>query len=249
VRCPDACTAVRHAAILLDMDEPETLRATDSMAVALVAAIRRGDDESLSQILTERPELATTRLVDQCGVTRTPLHVVTDWPGYFPNAPRTVERLLAAGADPDATTTGGGQPETPLHWAASSDDLDVAHALIAGGASIDVPGGSIGTRWRTRSVTDVGTSPGSFMRTAPGSTSCGSPPGWACSRSSRNSSSRHRRPTAAISITRSGRPATADSYASRPTCWNEALTSTRPLTTTTPVPSRSQERRIPAAGY
>ena len=145
MRCPDACTAVRHAAILLDMDEPETLRATDSMAVALVAAIRRGDDESLSQILTERPELATTRLVDQCGVTRTPLHVVTDWPGYFPNAPRTVERLLAAGADPDATTTGGGQPETPLHWAASSDDLDVAHALIAGGASIDVPGGSIGT--------------------------------------------------------------------------------------------------------
>ena len=121
------------------------LPAADAVAVALVAAIRRGDDESLSQFLTERPELVTARLVDQCGVTRTPLHVVTDWPGYFPNGPRIVERLLAAGADPDAATTGGGQPETPLHWAASSDDLDVACALIAGGASIDVPGGSIGT--------------------------------------------------------------------------------------------------------
>jgi hypothetical protein len=39
------------------------------------------------------------------GVARTLLHVVTDWPGYLPNGPRTVERLLAAGADPDAATT------------------------------------------------------------------------------------------------------------------------------------------------
>jgi ankyrin repeat protein len=33
----------------------------------------------------------------------------------------------------------------PLHWAASSDDVDVAAALIDGGADLDVPGGSIGT--------------------------------------------------------------------------------------------------------
>ncbi len=127
------------------MGETESLAATDAVAVALVAAIRSGDDESLSRLLTERRELATARLVDRCGVARTLLHVVTDWPGYFPDGPRTVERLLAAGADPDATTTGGRQPETPLHWAASSDDLEVAQALIAGGAAIDVPGGSIGT--------------------------------------------------------------------------------------------------------
>ena len=127
------------------MDEPESLPTTDAAAVAVVAAIRSGDDEFLSQLLIERAGLATARLVYQCGVARTLLHVVTDWPGYFPNGPRTVERLLAAGADPDAATIGGSQPETPLHWAASSDDLEVAEALIAGGAAIDVPGGSIGT--------------------------------------------------------------------------------------------------------
>ena len=52
--------------------------------------------------------------------------------------------LVAAGADPNADT-GGEAPETPLHWAASSDDLDVADALIDAGADLEKPGGSIGT--------------------------------------------------------------------------------------------------------
>jgi ankyrin repeat protein len=125
--------------------EPGSLPETDAVAVAVATAIHAGDDESLSRMLAERPDLATARLVDRSGATRTLLHVVTDWPGYFPDGPRTVERLLAAGADPDAATTGGRQPETPLHWAASSDDLEVAAALIAGGAALDIPGGSIGT--------------------------------------------------------------------------------------------------------
>lgn len=33
----------------------------------------------------------------------------------------------------------------PLHWAPSSDDVDVAEALIAAGADVEAPGGSIGT--------------------------------------------------------------------------------------------------------
>jgi ankyrin repeat protein len=38
-----------------------------------------------------------------------------------------------------------GRDETPLHWAASSDDVDVAEALIDGGADLESPDGSIGT--------------------------------------------------------------------------------------------------------
>ena len=58
--------------------------------------------------------------------------------------------VIDAGADPNALTTSrGSQPgpgdETPLHYAASSDDADVAEALIDGGADIETPDGSIGT--------------------------------------------------------------------------------------------------------
>lgn len=56
--------------------------------------------------------------------------------GYFPAAPAAVGVLLGAGADPN-DTTGGDRPETPLHWAASTDDVDVAVALIDGGADLE----------------------------------------------------------------------------------------------------------------
>jgi ankyrin repeat protein len=72
----------------------------------------------------------------------TPLHAVTDWPGYFANGPQIVRLLVEAGADPNAHQPG---EETPLHWAASSDDWRVAAALIGAGADINAPDGSIGT--------------------------------------------------------------------------------------------------------
>jgi ankyrin repeat protein len=106
---------------------------------AVVAAIRSGDLDTLHRLLDERPDLVTTRVSG-----RTALHVVTDWPGYYPNGAAVVRMLVAAGADPNAST-GGGAPETPLHWAASSDDVDVADALIDAGADLETPGGSIGT--------------------------------------------------------------------------------------------------------
>ena len=55
-----------------------SLSAADVEAVALVAAIRSGDEESLTRLLAERPELSTARIVDERGNDRTLLHVVTD---------------------------------------------------------------------------------------------------------------------------------------------------------------------------
>jgi ankyrin repeat protein len=112
----------------------------DPVAIATVHAIRTGDTASLSRLLSQHPGLAS----EQIHGTRTPLHVAADWPGYFPAGPDTVRLLIEAGADPNADS-GGEKPETPLHWAASSDDADVAGALISGGANIETPGGSIGT--------------------------------------------------------------------------------------------------------
>jgi hypothetical protein len=105
------------------------------------AAIREGDLDRLRAVLDAAPAVVTSWLGS---IGRTPLHVVTDWPGYFPNGPRSAEMLIAAGAELDARGPDG-SGETPLHWAASSDDADVARVLIDTGADIEAPDGSIGS--------------------------------------------------------------------------------------------------------
>ena len=114
------------------------------LQLAVTAAIRVGDLDSLQRLIAEHPDLATAQMEGRRGGSRTPLHVAADWPGYFPNGPAIVAMLLAAGADPEARTEGRAR-ETPLHWAASTDDVEVARALIDGGADLEVPRGSIGT--------------------------------------------------------------------------------------------------------
>ena len=115
------------------------LRTDEPLAVAAVAAIHSGDVELLQQLLQEHSGLATARLGDPNkgnGMSRTLLHVATDWPGHFPNRAKTVAALIAAGADVNAQFTGP-HAETPLHWAASSDDVTVLDALLAAGADIN----------------------------------------------------------------------------------------------------------------
>jgi len=112
-------------------------------AVAAIVAIREGDVATLARLLEAVPDLAASRLGIAGG--RTPLHIVSDWPGYFPNGPAVTSLLIEAGADPNFRPGDDEHGETPLHWAASSDDVDVARALIDGGADLETPGGSIGT--------------------------------------------------------------------------------------------------------
>ena len=120
-----------------------TLRADDPLATTLVEAIRGGDVARLRRMLAEQPELADVRLDDARGGGRTLLHVATDWPGHFPNGPTAVMALIDAGADPNAPMIGSSHRETPLHWAASTDDVEVAEALIDRGADLEASGASI----------------------------------------------------------------------------------------------------------
>lgn len=122
-----------------------TLAHHDPVAVALATAIHGGDIAALGRLLGEHPGLASARVQGRKKGSgfRTPLHMVADWPGYFPCGPRVVELLIEAGADPSAPGSTHSASETPLHWAASSDDDQVAAALIDGGADIEAPGASI----------------------------------------------------------------------------------------------------------
>jgi ankyrin repeat protein len=119
----------------------------EPLAASAIQAIQTGDAAALTKLLTEHAGLATVRLVRGNSAGRessiTLLHVATDWPGHFPNGVTTVATLLAAGADVNARCDGP-HTETPLHWAASSDDVEVLDALLDAGAEIEAGGGVIG---------------------------------------------------------------------------------------------------------
>jgi uncharacterized protein len=121
-----------------------TIRGDSPTAAELRIAVHGGDVALVRRLVLDNPDLTRARFLARGG-SGTALHFVTDWPGYFPNGPDIVHLLVYAGADPNATTTGPGKPETPLHYAASSDDVDVAAALIDRGADLETPDGSIGT--------------------------------------------------------------------------------------------------------
>jgi uncharacterized protein len=113
------------------------------LAQALVETIHAGEVESLIELLGDHPGLAAARTIDDKGGSGTTLHMATDWPGFFPRGPEVVSVLIAAGADPSAPVEGSWHAETPLHWAASSDDVEVARALIGRDAGIEATGASI----------------------------------------------------------------------------------------------------------
>lgn len=121
------------------------LQDDDPLALEVTAALQAGDVQALERLLAERADLARAR-VEKTGKSRgsrTLLHVFADWPGNRPSARAVVALLQRAGADLDAPFIGA-HTETPLHWAASNDDVDLIDALLDGGANIEAPGSVIG---------------------------------------------------------------------------------------------------------
>ena len=109
------------------------------LARSAVEAVSKGDTKTLRRLLRQDPALANTRVDDQ----RSLLHVATDWPGNFPNNTETIAELIASGGDVNAKFVGR-HSETPLHWAASSDDVAAIDVLLDHGADIEAPGSVIG---------------------------------------------------------------------------------------------------------
>jgi hypothetical protein len=131
------------------------LAADDPLAVAATTAVQAGDLDTLTRLLDDNPELAAARIGDDT-MSRTLLHAATDWPDHFPGVGQVIAALVLAGADVNARFNGS-DAETPLHWAASSDDLEALDALIDAGAALEAPsavlgGGSPGRRGRVRAM-------------------------------------------------------------------------------------------------
>lgn len=112
--------------------------AHDPRVIEFTAALKRGDEARLRALLAADPGLATS-LINSC----TPLHLFADAPGHRPNPAGVVSALAEAGADLDAHAAGTWHHETPLHWAASNDDVELIDALLDAGADIEHPGSSI----------------------------------------------------------------------------------------------------------
>lgn len=120
------------------------LAADDPLALAITRAIRTGDVSALEQLVADQPGLASARIIGADGVARSTLHVATDWPGHFPNVAATLRALTSAGADVNARMPPHADDptcvETPLHWAASSNDVAAIDALLDLGADIEATG-------------------------------------------------------------------------------------------------------------
>ncbi|MEU9335784.1 ankyrin repeat domain-containing protein [Streptomyces sp. NPDC048290] len=124
-----------------------TLNSLDPSAVAVTEAIRTGDLAALRGLLADQPGLASAQITEtedaERAGTRSLLHIATDWPGHYPRGPEVVALLVAAGADPGARFVGA-HTETPLHWAASNNDVTAIDALLKAGADIEAPGAVLG---------------------------------------------------------------------------------------------------------
>ena len=116
------------------------MRSDEPVAVALIGAIRGGDLAALAVLLEADDGLGGR-------ADRIPARLAHAAEGGGRLA-RLLPERAAGGADAAGRRRGPRSARGPagrdsLHWAASSDDVEVAEALIDGGADLEAPGGSI----------------------------------------------------------------------------------------------------------
>ena len=106
-------------------------------------AIEQSDIEKLEALIASCPDLPNMRSEDN---DRTLLHTIADYPGHKPKGIEMARLVIDAGANVNARFQHGqieAVRETPLHWAASNDDVDLAELLLDAGADIDADAGVI----------------------------------------------------------------------------------------------------------
>lgn len=119
---------------------------SEPLAKDTIEAIRTGDTERLKSLLVANDGLAQVRIetrADNHRTVRSLLHIACDWPGFIPNGSDVLRMLIEAGADVNARFEGG-HSETPLHWAASNNDVEALDVLLDAGADIEADGAVIG---------------------------------------------------------------------------------------------------------
>ena len=167
------------------------------MTVDLVAAIHSGDIDAVQRIVSGTPELVRAPLGGRFK-TRTALHVVADWPGYFPNGPEIVRSSSLRAPTPTTATpsrvprrrcTGRPAATTPTSPPRSSTAAPTSKSRTDRSARLST----------MPSDTAAGMSPASWSPAAPGSTSCGMPARSACSTASRSCSTPRTRRTEEVS--------------------------------------------------
>jgi uncharacterized protein len=119
------------------------LRSDEPAAVELTLVIKTGEVDRLRQLVASDPGIASCLVEDAKGGGRTPLHLLADWPGHIDNAAAIVQILAGASANLDAPAVAMWHRETPLHWAASNDDVVLIDTLLDAGANIECEGSSI----------------------------------------------------------------------------------------------------------